>query len=166
MFSVKCATCFRTVDKFWWISQLIADHGTKDEEKGESEEKEITRDGQKEYFVDEQTISGDHADVVNIEALPLGLGPKMHDVVSQWAHKGGWQRATKFYSCRPHLTRWGRPYIRNQGPRLNIEMTSYQYRDSHYKDKTVSRQSYLHNGNSHTWKDRLYIETGPRAFIH
>ena len=38
----------------------------------------------------------------------------------------------------------------------------YQYRDTHYKDKTVSRPSYLYNGNPHTWKDRLYIETGLR----
>ena len=37
----------------------------------------------------------------------------------------------------------------------------YQYRDSHYKDKTVSWPSYLYNGNSNIWKDRLYVETGP-----
>ena len=29
------------------------------------------------------------------------------------------------------------------GGRLNIKMWSYQYRDPHVKDKTVSRQSYL-----------------------
>ena len=29
------------------------------------------------------------------------------------------------------------------GGRLNIKMLSYQYRDSHVKDKTVSRPSYL-----------------------
>ena len=33
--------------------------------------------------------------------------------------------------------------------------------DSHYKEKTFSRQSYLYNGNLHTWKDWLYIQTGP-----
>ena len=30
---------------------------------------------------------------------------------------------------------------------LNIETPSYHYRDSHYKDKTVSRPSYLYDGN-------------------
>ena len=29
------------------------------------------------------------------------------------------------------------------GGRLNIKMSSYQYRDPHVKDKTVSRPSYL-----------------------
>ena len=37
----------------------------------------------------------------------------------------------------------------------------YQYRNSHYKDNTISRQSYLYDGDSHTWKDRLYIEAAP-----
>ena len=47
------------------------------------------------------------------------------------------------------------------GARLNIKMSSYQYRYSHYKDKTVSRPSYHYNGNTYIWKDSLYIETGP-----
>ena len=42
-------------------------------------------------------------------------------------------------------------------------MSSYQYRDSHYKDKTVSQLSYLHNRNPHTWKDHLYIEIRSRS---
>ena len=45
---------------------------------------------------------------------------------------------------------------------LNIKVTSFQYRDSHYKDKTVSWPSYLYNGNHHTRKDGL--ETGPYLF--
>ena len=44
---------------------------------------------------------------------------------------------------------------------LNIKISSYQYRDSHYKDKTFSWPSYLYNGNLHIWKKHLYIETGP-----
>ena len=48
---------------------------------------------------------------------------------------------------------------------LNIKMLSYQYRNSHYKDKTVSWLSYLYNGNIHTWKHRLFIETGPGSII-
>ena len=39
---------------------------------------------------------------------------------------------------------------------LNIKMQSYQYRNSHYKDKTVSWLSYIYNGNIHTWKHSLY----------
>ena len=33
------------------------------------------------------------------------------------------------------------------GDRSNIKMSSYQHRDSHYKDTTVSRPSYLYNRN-------------------
>ena len=51
------------------------------------------------------------------------------------------------------------------GGRLNIKMPSYQYRDSHYKDKTVSRPSYLYNRNILTWKDGLHIEAGPKSRI-
>ena len=37
---------------------------------------------------------------------------------------------------------------------------SHQYRDSYFKDKMVSRLSYIYDGNFHTWKDCLYIKTG------
>ena len=51
-----------------------------------------------------------------------------------------------------------------------IKKMLFQYRNSHYKDKTVSRPSYLYNENHKTWKGCLYIETGswcrlPRANI-
>ena len=47
-----------------------------------------------------------------------------------------------------------------------FQYLSYQYiyMDSHYKDKMVSWLSYLYNGDPHTWKDCLYIETGPLIF--
>ena len=48
---------------------------------------------------------------------------------------------------------------RSEG-RLNIKM-AYQYRNSYYKDKTVSLPSHLYNENTHLWKDGLFIETGP-----
>ena len=38
------------------------------------------------------------------------------------------------------------------GPWFNIKMSSYQYRKSHCRDKTVVRSSYLHNGISYTGK--------------
>ena len=50
-----------------------------------------------------------------------------------------------------------------QGACLDIKMLFHQYRNSHHKDKTVSRPSYLYHGNHHTWKDHLYIETGPSS---
>ena len=31
----------------------------------------------------------------------------------------------------------------------------------HYKDRTVSRPSYIYSGDPYIWIDRLYIETGP-----
>ena len=40
------------------------------------------------------------------------------------------------------------PFAKYPGARLNVKMSSYQYRNSHYKDKTLSRPSfYLYNGN-------------------
>ena len=36
--------------------------------------------------------------------------------------------------------------------RFNIKMLSYQYRISHWRDKTILRPSYLHNGISYTGK--------------
>ena len=44
---------------------------------------------------------------------------------------------------------------------LSIKMASYQYRDSHYKDKTVSRPSYLYYVDSHTYKMIFILECGP-----
>ena len=38
------------------------------------------------------------------------------------------------------------------GGRINIKMSSYQYRKSHCGDKTILRPSYLHNGISYTGK--------------
>ena len=49
---------------------------------------------------------------------------------------------------------------------LNIKIPSHQCRDSHCKDKRVSRPSYINNGNPHTWKDCLYVETGPYIPSH
>ena len=45
------------------------------------------------------------------------------------------------------------------GDHLNIKMSSFEYMDSHYKDKGVLWLSYLYNGNPHTWKYGLYVDT-------
>ena len=50
------------------------------------------------------------------------------------------------------------------GDRLKKSIPSYQYSESHYKDKTFLRPFYLYNGKPYTWKDRLYIETRPWYF--
>ena len=54
------------------------------------------------------------------------------------------------------------------GGRLNIKMSSYQYRNPNVKDKTVSRPPYLEHGNPHTWERRsLYWDRAqsPSIFI-
>ena len=48
---------------------------------------------------------------------------------------------------------------REPGARLNIKM-SYQYRNSHYKDKTVSWPSYLSNGNPIPGKNVFILRRG------
>ena len=51
------------------------------------------------------------------------------------------------------------PWIHSaSGGCLNVKTSSYQYRDSHYKDKTVWRLCYLYKGNTHNWKDFLYLD--------
>ena len=46
------------------------------------------------------------------------------------------------------------------GGRLNIKMSSYQYKDPHVKDKTVSQPSFFNMGIPIPGKDGLYIKTG------
>ena len=59
------------------------------------------------------------------------------------------------YSSIPHeVIDWNLINVDPWG-QLNIKMMSYQYRDSHYKEKTASWQSYLCNGNPYTKKDSL-----------
>ena len=49
-----------------------------------------------------------------------------------------------------HTFIWGGQ--EHAGPRFNIKMTSYWYKKSHCRDKTILRPSYLHNGISYTGK--------------
>ena len=46
------------------------------------------------------------------------------------------------------------------GTHFNIKMPSHWYRNSHDKDRTVSRPSYLYNGNSYTRKDGFILQRG------
>ena len=52
------------------------------------------------------------------------------------------------------------------GKYINIKDVVLPVLESHHKDKTVSRPSYLHNGNPYIVKDGLYIETGPRMVFN
>ena len=47
-------------------------------------------------------------------------------------------------------------------PRLNMKTIFPRYGDSHVKDKTVVRPSYLKHGDPYTGKTFLYIEMTPR----
>ena len=71
--------------------------------------------------------------------------PHWLDIGSPWlpAKLGTWLRA-----------RWGRDY-------LNIKILLYQCRNSHDKDKMVSRPSYLYHGNSCTWKMVFILKQDP-----
>ena len=48
------------------------------------------------------------------------------------------------------------------GTCLDIKISCFRYRNSHYKDKMVSWPSFLYNGNIHTWKDYHYNGREPK----
>ena len=55
--------------------------------------------------------------------------------------------------------------VSEPGPRFNIKMSSYQYRESHCGDKTVVRSSYLYNGIPHTGKMTSLYWIMPQKFL-
>ena len=75
-----------------------------------------------------------------------------------WMFKGEIQWIT-FKSMKLHSTRW---VDKSSRVHFNMKTLSCQYRNSHYKGKTIS-SSYLYNMNIYTWKDSLYIEPGPKT---
>ena len=69
----------------------------------------------------------------SVSLLQDSLAPK------HWGHKS----RSIFFGSLWHLQiSWWR---------LNMMMSSYQYNDSHYKCNTISRPSYLYNGQSLYW---------------
>ena len=74
---------------------------------------------------------------------------KCHHDLSQWSPRRKQKSRVSNISQYPtyQTETWA-------GTRLNIKVLSYQCKD-------FSRPSYLYNLNSYTWKDGLYIETGP-----
>ena len=60
----------------------------------------------------------------------------------------------------------------SSGPWFNMEMLSYQYRKSHWGDKTILQPSYLHNGISYTgkmtslyWIRALDVPSSPHVIL-
>ena len=51
-------------------------------------------------------------------------------------------------------------YASRSGICFNLNMSSYQIANSHYKNGTISRLYYLHNGKPFTKEDGVNIETG------
>ena len=68
-----------------------------------------------------------------------------------------WQHSLYMKAILPMAT----SFATASGNPLNKKMSSYQYMDSHDKDKPVVRSFDRYNGDSNQRKDRFYIETGP-----
>ena len=51
-----------------------------------------------------------------------------------------------------YIRTWRFEKLQPSGGRINIKMSSYQYKKSHCGDKTILRPSYLHNGIYYTGK--------------
>ena len=86
--------------------------------------------------------------------------------IIKWSFNGfvqDWYLQWRFHSLtRSHWNALVHQHVgwSPSGGHLIMKTLSYQYRNSNYKDKMVSQPSYLHV-NPCTWKDSLYIETGP-----
>ena len=97
--------------------------------------------------------------------LVAEVGTRHSHQILFWAHVF-YQRLSKVsanerspYICKIFF-HWLKPWLR-PGGRLNIKMLSYQYRVSHYKDKTHDGLIFMME--SHTLKDCLCIEMKPWA---
>ena len=96
----------------------------------------------------------DDSDVVG--ASPVGAAPTTSSFLTQYLASRNWAKTTarwdeKHLSFRNWCIR-GLMVLHTLGPRFNIKMPSYLYKDSHYKDVMVITRSYLYNGNSFTVK--------------
>ena len=94
-------------------------------------------------------------------------------------HEKGWQDFLKFAPLM--MPQWGLheeyeegcPDIQPPGPCLNIKTVFSRYGDSHVKDKTVARPSYLWHGDPYTgkttslyWKDPLCLTLDETSHFH
>ena len=71
----------------------------------------------------------------------------IHSTASAWGRSH-----TKWYAMNVPSKQGQHHACRRSGGWINIRMPSYQYRNSHWGDKTILRSSYLHNGISFTSK--------------
>ena len=92
---------------------------------------------------------------------PIGVESNNHMGVTQTQWRNWLLQMTTFLShqVRPEMYFLGIVLHKHRpGTRFNIMILSNQYRDSHYKDETVVRPSYLYNGNSYTGKKASFID--------
>ena len=94
---------------------------------------------------------------------------------NKYYHRGGHYRQVSLYlpsdvrDIASSLSRWDAVYTLSicfccwSGGRLNKKDRLTGYGDSHVKDKTSYRPSYLYHGNPHTWKDGLLYWDGALA---
>ena len=98
------------------------------------------------------TMTPWHANVLRV------TGPLIVSFLSAWTScwtKGRFSDDIR--RCNFHMP------CKRRGLRLNIKMSFFQYRHSHYKDKTFWRPSYLyHEWEFLTWNGGLYTEKGLR----
>ena len=79
------------------------------------------------------------------------------EILPQWRTSTHWP----FHFHNWDTCAWKDVFYIEPGARHNIKMSSYQYRDPHVKDKTVSRPSYLYYENPYMWERRsLYWDPG------
>ena len=87
-----------------------------------------------------------------------GIGPKQPKCLGDWKHN------CVLIKCGIFII--SLCTIQMPGGLLNINMSSYQYREFHVKDKAVSRPSNLEHGNPHTWERRyLYWDGTHDEFV-
>ena len=105
-----------------------------------------------------QAIIGTNVDPIHwriCAALGDELKPRVY--VRIWNQHKGYASSSSIYTrwnitecCEVLKSSW--IYAKKPGGWFNIKISSYQYRKSHYGDKTILRPSYLHNGISYTGK--------------
>ena len=111
-------------------------------------------------------------DTVRLHLKSVGI--ECREPLASFTHGGGESEAGKSGTSYkvvwsyvvPPGTNPGVPLSKSRVHRpvshLNIKMSSYQYRDSHYKIRRSNDRLNCIMENPYAWKDRLYIETDSR----
>ena len=99
---------------------------------------------------------------VNKNVPPTWQGPVYHTypiswLLISWWRKNGASAAMVLFLLSQNFQ------CSSPGVYLNIKMSSYQYRNFHHEDETVSQPSYLYDGNPLSGKTVLYWDRPRRA---